>query len=164
MKLNRIKTVNTQTLSVQLQVIAVKSKPMLANKFISIQFNRWGILWKAKLCNQLFSTVFRLNTFNMAGSSTGAVVCSDKWNALRYLLSHKLDFYFLQLWKSVLWRLFSSLFDALFMETFGVCEHNWSFVKLRSVHAHIVRNFDTDLAFYHVSSSLPVLPWFTKCI
>ena len=32
--------VNTQTLSVQLQVIAVKSKPMLANKFISIQFIR----------------------------------------------------------------------------------------------------------------------------
>ena len=28
--------INAQTLSVQLQVITVKSKPMLANKFISI--------------------------------------------------------------------------------------------------------------------------------
>ena len=46
MKPNSVKTVNTQTLSVQLQVIAVKSKPMLANKFISIQFIRWAILWK----------------------------------------------------------------------------------------------------------------------
>ena len=58
---NNVKTLNTQTLSVQLQEIAVKSKPMLANKFISIQFNRWRILWNVK-CNNLFSTIVKLNT------------------------------------------------------------------------------------------------------
>ena len=33
-------SINTQMLSVQLQIIALKFKPMLANMFISIQFNK----------------------------------------------------------------------------------------------------------------------------
>ena len=37
------------------------------------------------------------------------------------------------------------------METLIACEHNWSFVKLRSVHAQIVYKFNSDSAIYHVS-------------
>ena len=37
------------------------------------------------------------------------------------------------------------------MEMLNVCEHNWIFVKLRSVHAQIVRKFNSDSAFYRVS-------------
>ena len=36
------------------------------------------------------------------------------------------------------------------MEALILCEHNWSFVKLRSVHAQIVRKFNSDSASYHV--------------
>ena len=37
------------------------------------------------------------------------------------------------------------------MEVLILSEHNWRFVKLRSVHAQIVRKFNPDSVFYRVS-------------
>ena len=66
----------------------------------------------------------------MADSSSGSVACSDKWTCtdtvLRYLSSHKLDFYFYSCEN----RFFEGSFLADFMhfscmETLIVCEHKW---------------------------------------
>ena len=37
------------------------------------------------------------------------------------------------------------------MEILILCEHNGRFVKLKNVHAQIVRKFNSDSAFYRVS-------------
>ena len=42
------------------------------------------------------------------------------------------------------------------METLILCEHNWSFVKLRSVHAQIVRKYVCHAHYQFFTDSLNV--------
>ena len=120
----------------QLQVIAVKSKAILANSIFqssSTDEESYGEK-NVIICFQQLLSWIRLTW--LAVRRQLALWCAPmNEHALRYLLSYTLDFYLLQLWKSVLWRLLSSWFYALFLETLIVCELNF---KLRSAHAQIV--------------------------
>ena len=127
----------------------IKSKLGLSNNCISINSNRWTILWNEKR-NHLFSTKCQV-TFKCDWQPG----CSVKRTCTEIFVEWQLDFYLLQMWKSVLWRFFSFWLNVFVMKTFKIVfEHKlltkWivgsgkeidtSFVKMRGVHAKIVCN------------------------
>ena len=70
-------------------------KSAITNQNSLISYNCTGCeQTKWRNCNSIFSTVVKLNTFNIAAAVRQALYCVPiNEHALRYLLSHKLDFY-----------------------------------------------------------------------